>query len=223
MSAAQKPAKRANAPRAERPRRTIENLSGLLDRIVESADAPDNAADGHVSIREILAYVGRRSYGPLLLFIGLFSISPATIVPGMTWLSAGMTLLVAGQMALGRPYVWLPRLDASFKAQAVRGAAEKLRPWARRIDAVLKPRLCFLSSPPAAIIIALLCIAAALVTFPLGFIPVAPVAPGLAVALFGLGMTARDGVAILLGTIPGTIAGLLVWPFVLPFILPLIS
>ena len=116
-----------SAPRTNDP----ENLSGLLDRIVEAADDPVHCADGRISIREILGHVGRRSYGPLLLFIGLFSISPATIVPGMTWLAATMALLVAGQMALGRHCIWLPRkaLDASLKrakcAQASRRSAPR--------------------------------------------------------------------------------------------------
>jgi hypothetical protein len=40
---------------------------------------------------------------------------------------------------------------------------------------------------------------AALVTFPLGLIPLAPLLPGIAVVFFGLGMAARDGLWLLLG------------------------
>lgn len=203
----------AEAPRAKR-RREVTNLSGLLDRIVDSADDPAHNADGRISIREILAHVGRRSYGPLLLFIGLFSISPATILPGMTWLSAGLTLLIAGQMALGLPRPWLPRkaLEASFSADGVRGAVAKLRPWARRIDAFLKPRLRFMAAPPTVNVMALVCIAAALVTFPLGFIPLAPLAPGIAIVLIGLGMTASDGLLLILSLAPAAAAGFIAWP-----------
>ncbi len=50
-------------------------------------------------------------------------------------------------------------------------------------------------------LIALFCIAAALITFPLGLIPFAPLAPGLAVVFFGLGMTARDGLWLTLGAV----------------------
>ena len=34
-------------------------------------------------------------------------------------------------------------------------------------------------------------------TFPLGFVPLGPVLPSLAILLFGLAMTARDGVVML--------------------------
>ena len=69
------------------------------------------------------------------------------------------------------------------------------------VDALLKPRLTFLSKPPFVNLVALLVIGAALITFPLGLIPLAPLAPGLAVVFFGLGMTARDGLWLLLGTL----------------------
>jgi hypothetical protein len=133
--------------------------------------------------------------------IGLFAISPATVVPGLTWLSAALTLVVAGQMALGLRRIWLPKsaLKARMPRDAVLSGLGKTRSWARRIDGVLKPRLTFLSAPPFVNLIALLVIAAALVTFPLGLIPLAPLAPGVAVVFFGLGMVARDGLWLALG------------------------
>ena len=150
---------------------------------------------------EIFESVGRRSYGPLLLVIGLFAISPATVLPGMTWFAAALTLLVAGQMALGMKRIWLPQkaLGATLPRDKVHEGLEKARPWARRIDSVLKPRLTFLAKPPLVNLVALFCIAAALITFPLGLIPLAPIVPGLAVVFFGLGMTAHDGLWLSLG------------------------
>jgi hypothetical protein len=47
--------------------------------------------------------------------------------------------------------------------------------------------------------IALLVILAALITYPLSFVPIAPLLPGLAITLFGLGMTARDGLLLAVG------------------------
>jgi hypothetical protein len=151
---------------------------------------------------EILDSVGRRSYGPLLLVIGLFAISPATVVPGMTWFAAALTLLVAGQMALGLRRIWLPKkaLEAQLPRAAVASGLERSRGVARAIDKLLRPRLKFLSQPPFVNLVAVMCIVAALVTFPLGLIPLAPLAPGLAVVFFGLGMVARDGLWLGLGT-----------------------
>lgn len=170
-----------------------ENLSGVLDQIerkVENDDTPES-----LTLSEIIDSVGRRSYGPLLLVIGLFAISPVTVVPGLTWFAAALTLIVAGQMALGLKHIWLPKqaLDLELPRELVQKGLRGSRDWARRIDTVLKPRLLFLSQPPFVNVVALLCIAAALITFPLGLIPLAPLAPGLAVVFLGLGMTARDG------------------------------
>jgi len=185
------------------PRSEPTNLSGVLDEIAARA----GQGEGEISLDEIIDAVGRRSYGPLLLVIGLFAISPATVVPGMTWLTAALTLVVAVQMALGMRRIWLPRqaLEAKVSRPAVRGGVEKSRGWARRIDAVLRPRLTFLTKPPFVNLVALLVVGAALITFPLGLIPFAPLAPGLAVVFFGLGMVARDGLWLALGA--GAVAG----------------
>ncbi len=159
-------------------------------------------SDGEpLRLDDIVEAVGRRSYGPLLLVIGLFAISPATVVPGLTWLAAVLTLLVAGQMLLGFKRPWLPRkaLRTKLPREGSVKAIEQVRPWARRIDSVLQPRLALLTQPPFVNLVALFVIAAALVTFPLSLVPLAPLAPGLAVVFFGLGMVARDGLWLTLG------------------------
>jgi len=182
-----------------------QTLNHVLDEIRAKCEADQTPES--LTLGEVLDAFGRRSYGPLLLVIGLFAISPATVVPGMTWFAAALTLVVAGQMALGMKRIWLPRkaLKAELPRGAVLGGIEKSRSLAKRIDGLLKPRLTFLSGPPFVNAVALLCIGAALITFPLGLIPFAPLAPGIAVVFFGLGMTARDGLWLLLGT--GFLAG----------------
>jgi len=154
-----------------------------------------------LTLGDLINAVGRRSYGPLLLFIGLFAISPVTAIPGLTWVAAAMTMVIAGQMALGMRRIWLPKRVLATplpRGMVARSAAAGQR-WAKSIDRVFRPRLLFLSQPPFVTLVALFCIAAALVTFPLGFIPFAPLAPSAAVVLFGLGMAARDGLWLLAG------------------------
>jgi len=181
-------------------RREPATLNDVLDEIANKVD--DDSTPDSLTLGEVLKSVGRRSYGPLLLVIGLFAISPATVVPGMTWLAAALTLVVAGQMALGLKRIWLPKgaLNASISRESVHSGIAKSRGFARAVDRLLKPRLRFLSGPPFVNLIALLTIGAALITFPLGLIPFAPLAPGLAVVAFGLGMTARDGLWLLIGS-----------------------
>ena len=197
-------------------RKPVENLQSLLDQLCGQVDCGLNPlARDAVTFREILATVGRRAYGPLLLFVGLFSISPATVVPGMTWLSATLVLVISLQMAVGQHRPWLPKrlLDATVSRDGLMKGISALRPWARRIDALLKPRFTFLAAQPFVNLIALLCVALALITFPLGFVPFAPLLPGVAIVLLGLGMTAKDGIVLLLGSAWATVlfAGARTW------------
>jgi hypothetical protein len=202
-------------PEQKKQRRSEpENLNGVLDEIAAKCDKDDSPDS--LTLDELLDSVGRRSYGPLLLVIGLFAISPATVVPGMTWLAAALTLVVAGQMALGLPRIWLPKkaLQVELPRNAVKAGVEKSRGIAKAIDELLKSRLTFLSKPPFVNVVALLIIAAALITFPLGLIPFAPLAPGLAVVFFGLGMVARDGLWLALGAVAMAGAFLLTKPLI---------
>lgn len=177
------------------------SLNDVLDDIAYKADNDDTPEK--LTLGEVLDSVGRRTYGPILLVIGLIAVSPLTALPGTTWFVAALTLLVAGQMALGMKRIWLPRKarDMGVPRDSVKGMVEQGRRFANGIDGLLKPRLIFLSRPPFVNLVALLVIGAALLTFPLGLIPLAPLAPGMAVVFFGLGMTARDGLWLLLGAL----------------------
>ncbi|PZO56202.1 MAG: polysaccharide synthesis protein exod [Alphaproteobacteria bacterium] len=188
-------------PEGRMEEREPDNLSEVLDDIEQTADAQPEAQP--LTLGDLLDSVGRRSYGPLLLLIGLFAISPATALPLMTWATAVLTLVVAGQMAVGLPNIWLPKAARNIRIgrRTVHDSIEKGRPAARWIDHLLRKRLEFLSKPPFVNIVALCVIAAALITFPLGLVPLLPLIPGIAIVAFGLGMTARDGVWLLLGTL----------------------
>jgi hypothetical protein len=139
------------------------------------------------------------------------SVSPLALIPGSTWAFALLTLLIAAQMALHRKHPWLPKsaLELSFPEDKVGGALRKVRPWTRTVDKVIKPRLEFLAHEPWIVVVALLAIAAAIVTFPLSLIPFAPIVPGITVILVGLGVTARDG--IVLGIAMLLMGGIGVW------------
>lgn len=174
-------------------------LTGLLEKIEERLSGDDDKqADGKLSLGDILEVVGRRAYGPLLLIIGILSVSPLALIPGSTWAFAALTLLVAAQMAFNRKKPWLPKaaLKTSFPEDKVSGALKRVRPWTQAIDKLVKPRLEFLAGEPWLALVALLAIVAALLTFPLSFIPLAPLIPGSTIVLIGLGVTARDGLVL---------------------------
>lgn len=172
----------------------VNNLSSLLASLCEKTSGET------VTVEDMLNAVGRRSYGPILLLLGFLAISPLTIIPGATWVVALVTLVIAGQIVIGRNFPWVPRkaLNVTFPRGALVKGVEIAQPYVQKVDRFLKPRLPILTEPPFAQLVALVCIAAALITFPLGFIPFGPTLPGLAILLFGLGLTARDGLVLII-------------------------
>jgi hypothetical protein len=176
----------------------------------------DSSLDG-VRLGVLLSAVGRRSYGPLLLLIGLIAISPATVLPFTTTIVAAITLLIAVQMALGFKRPWLPKrvLDIRIPRRAFFAFLDRARPFVDRMDGVwLRERFAFMTVPLFVNVVALCVCAAALITFPLSIIPFAPLAPGIAIVLFGLGMTARDGLWLCIGILITIGAFWLAAPFI---------
>ena len=194
----------------------VRNLRTLLQSLCSETDGET------VTVGDLLNAVGRRSYGPVLLLLGFIAISPLTIIPGANFLVAFITLVFTIQMVFGRKYPWIPKKALKFSFQRKHlimgvAAADK---YVAQVDRFLKPRLTFLTQTPFAQLVALACAAAALITFPLGFVPFGPFVPSLAILLFGLAITARDGFVILLAGASLVGAGYLlvrVWA-VLPFV-----
>ncbi len=185
--------------------RSAAHPNGLADVLDElSYNVNRTSALEGVKLGVLISSVGRRSYGPLLLLVGLFAISPATVLPFMTSIVAAITLLIALQMAAGLKRPWLPRrvLEISIPRRTFFAFLDRARPVLDRLDGVwLRPRWTFLTAPLGVNMVALCVVAACLITFPLSFIPFAPLAPGLAIVMFGLGMTARDGVWLAIGIV----------------------
>jgi hypothetical protein len=196
----------------------VTNLRTLLRSLVLNTEGEE------VSVRELLKAVGRRAHGPILLLLGFIAVSPLTIIPGASWFVAALTLIFAVQVAVGRRTPWLPRraLDFRFKREhLVQGAAGGEK-YAHMIDALVRPRLVFLTEAPFVQIVGLLCMLAALIAFPLGLIPFGPMLPGIAVLLFGLALTARDGAAVLLALLAFS-AGVFILVQVLPKVVQLLA
>jgi hypothetical protein len=169
------------------------NLETLLARLCDSTEGET------ISVRDLLDAAGARAYGPVLTVLGFISISPLTLIPGANWLVSFIILVFALQMALGRAYPWIPAraLRVTFPRHYLVSGVRDFRGVARQIDRLIQPRLTWLTGAPFLQLVALICISAALVSLPLGLIPFGPVLPGVAILLFGLAVTARDGVLLI--------------------------
>jgi hypothetical protein len=171
-----------------------QNFSGLVNSLVTETSGET------VTLGQLMDIMERRSFGAVILLLGLIAISPLTIVPGATWLVATVTLLVSIQLLFGAKHPVLPKklLGLSMKRSQLVGVAAAARKTAHTADALTAPRLEWLTRPPFVFAVALICVAASLITYPLGLIPFGPVLPGVSIVLMGVGLTAKDGVFLLL-------------------------
>ncbi len=174
-----------------------QNFTALLDCLVKETSGEK------VTLGQLMRIVERRSFGAVILLLGLIAVSPLTIVPGATWAVAAVTLRFSIQLLFALQHPILPRrlLKIEMPRAQLQSFVKASRRLAHIADTLTAPRLRFLTKPPFIIGVALICIVAALVTFPLGLIPLGPVLPGISILLRGIGLTARDGVFLLLSSL----------------------
>lgn len=170
------------------------DLIASLERMEQEAQ--------RVSVDDVVHAIGRRSFGPLLLVAGLITLTPIIgDIPGMPTLMATLVVLVSVQLLAGRETFWLPGwlLKRSLSQQKFDKGINLMKKPARWIDGLLRVRLPWLTGYIGIRVTALVCLLIALAMPPMEFIPFSANGAGLALALLGLGLVARDGLVLLLG------------------------
>lgn len=176
----------------------MEGLKDVLSSIRALAGRQDE-----VSVHDIRGQIGERSFGPFLLVPAVIEISPIGGIPGLPTVLAIIIGLFCLQILIGQKHLWLPQFveKRRIRSDKLDKGMAKLEPVARWTDRLLKPRLKWLTKPPWLQGIAGLCILLCCTVPPLELIPFASTAPMGAIALFGLSLTARDGVVATLAGI----------------------
>lgn len=174
---------------------SLHNLEQLLEHIADLAKD-----EQQVSMAQVVESVGDRSFGPLLLIMGLTLFSPLSGVPGMAIFAGLFVLLIALQMLVGRKHFWLPNfiLNRSVAQSKLTKALDWLKPTARRVDRMIKPRLNFMLHPSSTYLIAGLCVMVGAALPFLELVPFSSSIVGLALAILGLALVARDGLLVLI-------------------------
>jgi hypothetical protein len=152
---------------------------------------------GRIEVVRLLAVFGDRGFGALLFILAVPNL--VLLPPGASALFGAPLMLVAAQLALGRKTVWLPQAirQRSFDRNVFQKAVEHARPWLRRAERLLAPRLVFMFGAFGTRLIGLCClILAILITLP---IPLANFLSGLSIAAFSLALLQRDGFAAAFG------------------------
>lgn len=170
------------------------SIEQLLDLIEAGA-----AGRAHVTIGEMMDSVGYRTFGPMLLLVGLILVTPLSGVPGMPTLMGLLTLLTLGQLLLGRTNFWLPGwlVRRRIPRKKLLQGLAMLRPAAVRIDGLIQPRFALLVRGPGLYVMALACMAIAMVMPATELIPFSSSIAGLALMTFGLAMISKDGLLAL--------------------------
>lgn len=173
--------------RRKRPR--AERLSDILTRLAQPAE-------GSVTLGEVLAAVGERSFGALLVILAIPNMV-AGLIPGVSIVLGLPLLLVSLQLLLGADQPWLPRRLTQLQIQRadLRRVVERTRKVLRRLERALQPRLEFLTASWAERLIGFGCVALSILVFlP---IPFANLVPATGIMLFGFSMLERDGLMAL--------------------------
>ncbi|MCZ0926988.1 exopolysaccharide biosynthesis protein [Halomonas janggokensis] len=173
----------------------LQSLEQLLDRVSQSTRDNDQ-----VSVGMVIESVGSRSFGPMLMLIGITLFSPLSGLPGMSIFMGSFVLLIAVQILIGRKQFWLPHfiLNRSIGRRKLQKALHWLNKPARSIDRVLKPRLTFLVRNGGSYGIASLCIVVGLCMPFMELVPFSSSAAGLALLALGLALVVHDGLLVLL-------------------------
>jgi hypothetical protein len=167
-------------------------LSRLLRRAASRARA------GSVSVGELLAEVGARGLGGVMMVLAIVSALPTFGVPVGSVMAIGLMAL-ALQMLKGSDRVALP---AKFDDMKVGGSAGRrlLHQTGRvfhRLERLMTPRWTHLASRAWYPVLGVIVLVMAVIIFlP---IPLGNLVPGIATALIGAGLMAKDGLLIALG------------------------
>ena len=193
-----------------------------LTDVLNQLESAEHLREGEtVTVAEILSVFDDRSFGPLLFILGLLQVVVG-IIPGVSDSVAVISMFVAAQMVFNLKHPWFPAFVLKMKVTKKRlhYMVGKLRPWVERGDRIFRKRFSLFVIPPARWIAALLSLLMGFLIYLLGWIPIPGMAsiPALALVAFGIGLTTRDGLVMIIGlvVVTGSIA-LGIWGWISVF------
>lgn len=175
-----------------------EVLAGVLDGVEDGI-----GDDQKVSVGDVISALNDRGFGALCAVIGALAATPVIgALPGVSIGAAALVLLVAGQHVVGRQSPWIPAVLAkrSFDRETFDKSVDKVRPYAKWLDRVVRPRLSWIIGGESERRIAAVAMCVLAVTMlPLALVPWGVFAPALAITALGIAITGRDGAFALAG------------------------
>ncbi|WP_396593792.1 exopolysaccharide biosynthesis protein [Brevundimonas sp. R86498] len=152
--------------------------------------------DPKLYLGELVNAFGERGFGALMVFFGVIN-AIASPIPGSTTILGLPMLLICLQLVIRGDQLWMPRwaLKRSLPRESYRATIARVRRPLHAVERLSRPRLGFMSSELAEVLIGI-------ITTLLTLIVMLPIFggnlfPSLFVALFGFGLMQRDGLLIM--------------------------
>lgn len=167
----------------------------------------DDTTRERIAVADLLQALGDRAIGALLFIFAFPNILP--VPPGTSAVLGAPLVFLAAQLALGRT-PWLPGVISrrSMSRADFRGMILRVAPWLERAEKLLRPRFGMLTFPPFEYGVGLICLLLATVlVLP---IPLGNMLPALSISVMALGLTQRDGYAILAGLVLAVVSSVVV-------------
>lgn len=186
---------RARLRRRPIPERTSEVLRDLV---------ADGESD-RITFRQILTELRHRALGFALLIFALPCSLP--MPPGIPTVCGIALVIIAVNLIAARRRLWLPSAiaDKSVGRSDLKRMVDRVAPYLERLEKVCKPRLPIVTDTVGKILIGIVILALGLVMIlPIPFVGNMP--PGFAASVIAIGMTERDGLVVLIGTIASAVA-----------------
>ena len=156
-------------------------------------------AGERVSLQELTEALTDRSFAALIILFAAPNLLP--LPPGSSTFFGIPLILIASQLLLGRPRLWLPRLlrERSLDQATFARLTTRMEPVLQRFERLAKPRYWPLPQVVAERFVGLVVLLMALVlVFP---IPFGNWTPAVAAILVSLGLSERDGIWLAIGTL----------------------
>jgi len=159
-------------------------LSRVLIELAEGAGE-------RISLDEIATELADRSFAALLILFAAPNLVP--LPPGASTVFGVPLVLIAAQLLLGMPRVWLPRMlrERSIDRRKFGKVAHRLEPVLARFERLVRPRWWPMPRVVAERLVGLLALLMAIaIALP---IPFGNWLPAVAIVVMSLGLTERDG------------------------------
>lgn len=167
------------------------------EKISDMLEALADRVGDRITLRELLNGFGERALGALLVVFAAPLVLP--MPPGVSAVLGLPLLLFSAQFMLGMRQPWLPAAlaDRTIRGRDVKAMATRVVPMLLRIERLLHPRMTLLARGPFARLVGALAVVLSIIVFlP---VPFGNMLPSLAIAVLGLGLVERDGLALLVG------------------------